>query len=195
MGAVPRIAAPLLLFTAIAAATLVLPLHPWDIAVTRWVQRAAPAPDLPASVFVFLGDAEVVVPAALVVGLLLWPHRRVHAAGAWGLAVGLSVLSGIALGLKFLLPHPGPPPEFQHGIGLGLSVAQPFSFPSGHTTRTTFIALTVLRRSPASAALLVVAMMTALVYRGDHWTSDVLGGLCLGWAAAEAARRVGRAFT
>jgi membrane-associated phospholipid phosphatase len=54
--------------------------------------------------------------------------------------------------------------------------------------RMTFFAANALRRVPAAAGALVFAVMAALVYLGDHWTSDVLGGLCLGWACAELAR-------
>ena len=183
-----RTYAALLLFLAATAATFLLPLHAWDVATTIWLQRVAPAPDVPASAFVFLGDAEVVIPATVVAGLLLWPHHRAQSVTALWLAGGLVVVSGIAVCLKFVLPHPGPPPEFQRGVvRFGLGVPQPFSFPSGHTTRTTFIASTVLRRLPIAAVVLVVAMMAALVYLGDHWMSDVLGGLCLGWACAEIA--------
>jgi membrane-associated phospholipid phosphatase len=99
------------------------------------------------------------------------------------------VTSFIALALKFSFPHPGPPPEFQRPVRFGgLGVQQPYSFPSGHTMRATFLAAAVLRQAPAVAGAVILAMMTALVYLGDHWTSDVVGGLCLGWACAEAAR-------
>jgi undecaprenyl-diphosphatase len=181
--------APLALFAAVAAATFFLPSHPWDAAVTAWVQRAAPGPDVAASIFVFLGDAEIVIPAVVLVGVFLWPRSRAAAGAAWWLAAALVLLSGLALGLKFTMPHPGPPPEFQRSVArFGVAVTQPFSFPSGHTMRTACLGFTVLRRAPAAAALLIIAMMSALVYLGDHWMSDVLGGLCLGWAGAEAVR-------
>jgi membrane-associated phospholipid phosphatase len=186
-----RACTALLLFLGVAAATFLLPSHRLDVAVTAWLQRAAPGPDVAASVFVFLGDAEVVIPAAVLAGLVLWPRHRARAAAALWLAAGLAVLSGVAVALKFVLPHPGPPPEFQREVArFGVGLTQPFSFPSGHTTRTTFIAATALRRAPLIAATVVGAMMTALVYLGDHWTSDVVGGLCIGWAGAEAARLV-----
>lgn len=69
-----------------------------------------------------------------------------------------------------------------------------YGYPSGHVTRMTLLAGTALRRIPALGAILVAAMMGALVYLGDHWTSEVLGGLCLGWACVEVSRRVWQWF-
>ena len=184
-----RFFAALTLFLAVAAGTFVLPFHPWDLAVTTWLQRAAPAPDLPAAAFVFFGNAEVSIPAVALVGLLLRHRAPLRARAAVWLAAGMIVTSFIALTLKFVVPHPGPPPEFQrviHRVGLG--VQQPYSFPSGHTLRVTFFTIAALGRAPLAGAVLIVTMMAALVYLGDHWMSDVLGGLCLGWACAEAAR-------
>jgi membrane-associated phospholipid phosphatase len=184
-----RLVAALILFVAVAAGTFVLPVHRWDVAVTMWLQRAAPAPDLPAAIFVFLGDAEVSIPAVALVGLLLRRRAPVRTRTALWLATGMTVASVIALALKFVVPHPGPPPEFQRlAQRVGIGVRQPYSFPSGHTMRATFFTIAALGRAPLAGAALVVAMMAALVYLGDHWTSDVLGGLCLGWACAEAAR-------
>jgi membrane-associated phospholipid phosphatase len=54
--------------------------------------------------------------------------------------------------------------------------------------RTTLLAGTLLRDLPVGAAALVVAIMASLVYLGDHWATEVLGGLCLGWACVELAR-------
>ncbi|HET7265944.1 MAG TPA: phosphatase PAP2 family protein [bacterium] len=188
---IPRFTAALALFLAVGTGTFALPSHAWDLDVTRWLQRAAPGPDLPAAIFVFLGDAEVLIPAVALAAVLLWRRAPARAWTAVWLACGLTAVSLLALALKFTIPHPGPPPEFQRAVQrVGLSVQQPYSFPSGHTTRTTFFAIAALGRTPAAGAALIVVMMAALVYIGDHWTSDVLGGLCLGWACAEAARLV-----
>jgi membrane-associated phospholipid phosphatase len=186
-----RLGAALFLFAVAAAATFLLPSHRWDVAATTWLQRhAAPTADRAAAIFVFLGDAEVEIPAVALVGLLWWWRRdRSRGRAALWLAVGLAVTSFIAFALKYLVPHPGPPPELQRAVArYGIGVPLPFSFPSGHTMRITFLAATVLRGVPVGAAAVVAAMMTALVYLGDHWTSDVLGGLCLGWVCAELAR-------
>jgi membrane-associated phospholipid phosphatase len=68
----------------------------------------------------------------------------------------------------------------------------PYGFPSGHTARTVLFTGTVLRRIPALGVAVVTALALSLVYLGDHWTSEALGGLCLGWAGAEIAREIWR---
>jgi membrane-associated phospholipid phosphatase len=186
-----RLGAALFLFAVVAAVTFLLPSHRWDVAATTWLQRhGSPAADRLAAILVFLGDAEVEITAVALAGLFWWWRRnRTLARAALWLTAGLTVTSFIAFVLKYLVPHPGPPPELQRAVArYGISISQPFSFPSGHTMRITFLAATVLRGMPAGAALIVAAMMTALVYLGGHWISDVLGGLCLGWACAELAR-------
>ncbi len=109
---------------------------------------------------------------------------------------------------KNFVPHPGPPffmvkhpttifPEF--------TVIQPFSYPSGHTARITFLGVVLLsfiikrlgkptisliRKN--SALLLGVVLIVAYIffiavsriYLGHHWLSDIIGGLLLGSAFA-----------
>ena len=165
--------------------------HGWDRAVTSWLQRAAPAPDVPAAALVFLGNAEVVITGVVIAGiLLLWRDPGQSRAALW-LAVGLASVSLLTVLLKYVIPHPGPPDELTRRIfRAGLSLPTPNSFPSGHTVRTTFLVGTLFRRCPLLGGVIVLCMMAALVYLGDHWASDVLGGLCLGWACTEAARGV-----
>jgi membrane-associated phospholipid phosphatase len=168
----------------------------WDRAVTIWLQRAAPAPDVPATIFVFLANAEVLISAAALWGVLLFARgNRGRGISAAYLAAALACVSAAAFGLKFLIVHAGPPDALvRPGPIIGwVNVPQPYSYPSGHTARTTFLAGTLFRGRPVLAAALVFLMMAALVYLGDHWTSDVLGGLCLGWLGVELARGAGAA--
>lgn len=184
-----RLFAALALCAVVTGVALLPASHRWDTAITAWIHRVAPAPDRPAAALVFLGDAEVMIPAVALAGLLTGRRDPARTGRALWLAAGLAGVSVIAFGLKYVIPHPGPPLEFQRAVlRWGVGVSQPFSFPSGHTARTAFLALSALRRAPVAAGTLVGAMMVALVYLGDHWTSDVLGGLCLAWACAELAR-------
>jgi undecaprenyl-diphosphatase len=160
--------------------------HRWDESVTIWLQRAAPAPDWVAAILVYLGNAEVVIPAvALVGGLFLRRNPKSGMAFLW-LAAVLIAASLLAVILKHLILHLGPPEAFHRRHIPGLHVGTPYSFPSGHTLRTTVLCGTVLRNTPWLAGALILCMMAALVYMGDHWLSDVIGGLCLGWVLLEA---------
>ena len=164
-------------------------MHRLDVAATTWLQRAAPAPDYGAAVVVLFGNAEVVIPAVVLAAGLLWLRRRDSGLGILWLAVGLSLASLLAVTLKYLIIHPGPTAEFQRPvIQVGLRAVTPYSFPSGHTLRTTLLAWSTLQDARWFAGLLILSMMTALVYLGDHWLSDVLGGLCLGWVLFETRR-------
>ncbi len=167
--------------------------HTWDLVVSTWLQHAAPMADLPAGVLVLLGNAEVEIAAAAVVGAFLLRAQRDGDRGrtALRIGVGLAVASLTAVILKHLIVHPGPSSFLWRPTWrMGIQLHTPYSFPSGHTLRATLIAATLLQRTPVLAGGLVLAMMTALVYLGDHWTTDVLGGLCLGWTFSEGFRRL-----
>lgn len=169
-----------------------LPLmHRVDEMFTAWLQRASPLLDLPAAVLVRLGNAEVVITGAAVFAIFLVLKNGRAGAGAMWLVPALAAASVLAVLLKHVIVHPGPPEYFHRpGIGMGLSLPTPYSFPSGHTLRATLLAGTALRASRGPAVALVAGMMLAMMYTGGHWLSDVLGGLCLGWALVETGRAV-----
>jgi membrane-associated phospholipid phosphatase len=101
----------------------------------------------------------------------VWP-----AVAVFGMAMAALLLRHLASGV----------PRSLAGMLTGLAG---YGYPSGHVARTTVLAGTALRRLPVLGAGIVGAMMLALVYLGDHWASEVLGGLCLGWACAEVCTR------
>jgi membrane-associated phospholipid phosphatase len=132
-----------------------------------------------------LGDAAVLVPLTVIVGLLEVRRRR-----DWRPAAFLLVAVGGQFGLSTLV---------KAVVGrarpdlLRLTAASGPSFPSGHATASaaTFAALAWLvgtgRSRPTTAWLgaaavgIAVAVGATRVLLGVHWLTDVAAGLLLGW--------------
>jgi undecaprenyl-diphosphatase len=92
--------------------------------------------------------------------------------------------------LKLVIPHAPPPSDRTRTIDLlpHVQVAFASSFPSGHVARITFLTGIVRGWPRWLPALVVLLMIASRLYLGEHWLSDCLGGLVLGWIAAKAAR-------
>ena len=91
--------------------------------------------------------------------------------------------------MKIVIPHAPPPGDRSRTIDLlpHVQVAFASSFPSGHVARLSFLA-TIVRGVPTWLRVLAVLLMIASrLYLGEHWLSDCLGGLALGWLVAKAA--------
>ena len=153
--------------------------------------------DLLGSVLSILGNMETTGILALLLAVR-WGRRY-----GWRRSLApLLLFAGVAVEiiLKFALIHPPPPPlvfqmrwqlpfawlSLTHA--LPASVGLPYSFPSGHLLRTTFLVSLVtdglgLRYRLAGAALIITMAFTR-VYLNDHWLSDVVGGCLLGYALA-----------
>jgi len=166
----------------------------WGLTVASLV--ASYPLDIAASLVTFLGEPQITGLIAVALSLSWWKRK-----GRQGL-VPLLLFVGVAIEavLKYVLPHPGPPHEFSRRLQLPLffhlftplllHLDTPYSFPSGHMLRTTFLVALISEHRPrwrTAGWALVLAMAFTRVYFNDHWLSDVGGGILLGLTLAAVA--------
>ena len=146
------------------------------------------------SYFSLLGSVEVTLGLCFILSLLALIRGRWPASLGWLLIIPATV--GEVFG-KLVLFHPSPPHFMHRGM---LSTTLPsfyvhtdFSYPSGHMTRTIFIATVFfciiliskeifLTKWIKLGIILLFAFLMALtrISLGEHWLSDVAGGTLLG---------------
>ena len=160
-----------------------------DVPITRAVQgfNWGPLVYPMRLINVSAGIWQVLLGAVAIVALFIFERRA-----GWLMLIG-SISSGLDNIIKLLISRQRPPADIVHI----LSPTTGYSYPSGHAVFFTWmsfmIAVSLAPRIKPSyrpvlwilAAIVIVLTCLARVWAGDHWPSDVFGGVLLGigWSA------------
>ena len=166
----------------------------FDLQATIAVQPlVAPWWDATAGVAAVLFASELSIVYAAIGGIALLRAG----ARAWSVApLGFLLLYPVELGMKMLVDQPNIPTPLHREVAYPLvEVVLRGTFPSGHALRAaflcTFAGLLLTPRARTFGLPLAIGIGAMLgiigftrVYLGDHWLTDVLGGIALGWSVA-----------
>ena len=174
-------------FTLITGAVVTRATRTVDRAILDEAQRFASAPlDLISSSLSAVGGIAVTSVVAVLLAAAFARRQGLLAATPLLMFPGV----GIEFVLKRFVDHPAPPIALlrdAHWLAIGGFGEGGNAFPSGHLSRTAFLAFLVAARWPVlrwPAGGLIALMAMSRVYSASHWASDVVGGIFLGVALA-----------
>jgi len=162
---------------------------PFDVPIARFIQQLnwGPVVYLFGLIDLTAGIWQVLLGLVAVVALFVFERRA-----GWLMLIG-SISSLLDNIIKLIISRQRPPADLVHI----LSPTTGFSYPSGHAVFFTWmsfmVAVSIAPKIRPSyrpilwilAAIVIVLTCLARVWAGDHWPSDVLGGVLLGigWSA------------